>query len=243
MRIKVIDICMRSCLVVTIVSKGMHIATESALEDILRLYLHSLWTFADLVSDLGAIITNIVLRVILGELLKELFGSLEVLLHKDFGMIVRTLGTFLAESIHVVPAELADDVLEFASLPVEAKTHVKVRATLVNMAEGTVFSFFTFFSHEIRTYFEVVTEVALVSISTGSHALEFVARLDFAFVVRVWAVVRQPALAMNEFLTDSICGKFVVVGCGDWLFSSDRSIVQRIIVPRISGLLLVWVHL
>lgn len=105
-------------------------------------------------------------------------------------MVVGALGTLLAEAVHVVPAELADDVFELAGLTVEAETHVKVGAALIDMAEGAVLALLTFFSHEVGANLEVVAEVALVSISASAHTFEFVARFDFTLVMRVGAVVR-----------------------------------------------------
>jgi hypothetical protein len=176
-------------------------------------------------TDLRAVVADVVLRVVLGELFEELLSALKVLLDEDLGVVVRALGTFLAESVHVVPAELADDVLELASLPVEAEPHVEVRAALVDVPEGTVLPLLAFLSHEIRTYFEVVTEIALVSVAAGAHAFEFVAGLDLALVVRVGAVVGEAALAMDELLADAVSGEFVVVGRGDGLLASGRRVV------------------
>lgn len=95
---------MRSSLIVAVVCKGVHIAAQSAFEHVLGFYLHPFGALADLVSDLCAVVADVVLRFILGELFEELLGALEVLLHEDLGVVVRALGTFLAESVHVVPA-------------------------------------------------------------------------------------------------------------------------------------------
>jgi hypothetical protein len=95
---------MRSSLIVAVICKGVHIAAQSAFKHVLGLDLHSFGALADLVSDLRAVVTDVVLRVVLRELFEELLGALEVLLDEDLGVVVRALGTFLAESVHVVPA-------------------------------------------------------------------------------------------------------------------------------------------
>jgi len=82
----------------------VHVAAQPALEHVFGLYLHAFGTLADFVTDLGAIVADIVLWVRFGELFKQLFGALEVFLHEDFGMVVCALGPFLAIAIHVVPA-------------------------------------------------------------------------------------------------------------------------------------------
>ena len=81
----------------------MHIATKSALEHVLGLHLHPLRTLADLVTDLGAIIADVVLRLVLAHLLVQILGPVKVILDEYLGMIVTTLGTLFAIAIHVVP--------------------------------------------------------------------------------------------------------------------------------------------
>ena len=71
----------------------------------------------------------------------------------------------------------------------EAEAHIKVRAAFINMAVGAVLSSFTTLFHKIWANFQIMTKVTLVSVATGSHGLELVAGFDFAFVVRVGAVV------------------------------------------------------
>lgn len=203
---------MRSGFIIAVVGEGVYVSAQSALEDILGLNFDSLGTLADLMANLGAIVADVVLRVVFGELFEELLSALEVLLHEDLGVVVRALSTFLAESVHVVPAELADDVLELASLPVEAEPHVEVRAALVDVPERTVLALLAFLPHKVGTYLEVVTEVALVSVAAGAHAFEFVAGLDLALVVGVGAIVGEAALAVDELLADTVGGEFVVVG-------------------------------
>ena len=48
----------------------MDISTEATFKDILGLNFNPLRALADLVADLGAIVANVVLRIVLGHLLK-----------------------------------------------------------------------------------------------------------------------------------------------------------------------------
>ena len=182
----------------------MHIATKSAFEHVLGLHLHPLWTLADLVTDLGAIVADVVLRLVLAHLLVQLLGPVKVLLHEYLGMVVRTLGALFAVAVHVIPTELADYMFAFAQLAVEAKTHVEVRATLIDMAVGTVLPFLTTLLHKIGAYFQIMTEVAFVAVPATPHRLEFVARLDLALVMRIGTVVGQLALSVDELFAHSV---------------------------------------
>ena len=94
----------------------------------------------------------------------------------------------------------------FTEFTVEAETHVKVRATFVDMSIGTVLTFLTTLLHKIRAYFEIMTEIALVPVSTAAHRLELVAGLDLALVVRIGTVVGQLTFPVDEFFTDSVGG-------------------------------------
>ena len=132
-------------------------------------------------------------------------------------------------------------MFELACLAVEAESHIKIRTTLINMPKRTVLALLAFLSHEIWTNLEIVTEIALVSVTARAHTLEFVAGLDFAFIVGVGAVVGETALAMDKFLADSVGGELVVIGCGNWLLSGCRCVIERVVVARV-GALLLWVH-
>jgi hypothetical protein len=118
------------------------------------------------VSNLRAIVTDIVLRVIFGKLLEQLLGPHEVLLNEDLGVVVCALGSLLAVAVHVVPAEFADDVFELAAASVETEAHVEVGAALVDVAVGAVFPLLALLLHEVRTNLQVVAEVAFVSVAT-----------------------------------------------------------------------------
>ena len=48
----------------------MDISTEATFEDVLRFDFDALGALADLVADLSAIVANVVLRIVLGHLLK-----------------------------------------------------------------------------------------------------------------------------------------------------------------------------
>ena len=80
---------MRSSFIVAVICKGVHVATQSAFEHVLGLYLHAFGALADLVSDLCAVVADVVLRLVFGKLFEELLRALEVLLHEDLGVVVR----------------------------------------------------------------------------------------------------------------------------------------------------------
>ncbi len=167
---------------------------------------------------------------------------MKVFLDKDLGVIVCALGSLLAIAIHVVPAELTNNMFEFAAFPLEAESHVKIWATFVHVAVGTVLSSLAFLLHEIWANLEVMAEVALVSVPTLTQTLEFVARLDFAFVMRVRTVVRKSALPVDEFLADSVGGELVVVGgCRSGL--EIRGVVGGIVGTRVGWNVVLRVHL
>lgn len=87
-----------------------------------------------------------------------------------------------------------------------------------------------------------MAKVALVPVATGSHALELIAGLDLALVMRVGTVVGEPTLSVDEFFADSIGGEFVVVGGGDGLLASGGwTLVEGVVVARVCAVLL-WVH-
>ncbi|CAM5999431.1 unnamed protein product [Sphagnum balticum] len=88
-----------------------------------------------------------------------------------------------------------------------------------------------------------MAEVALVPVPALSHTLKFITGLDLTLIMRVRTVVGQSALAMDEFLTNSIGGELVVVGEG-----GGSVVVVGIIVVGVeitAGELLIgvtWVH-
>ena len=126
-------------------------------------------------------------------------------------------------------------MLELTEFPLEAEAHIEVGTTLVHMPVGTMISLLASFSHKIGTDLEIVTEIALISITTSPHGLELVARFDFALVMRVRAVITEPTLTMYEFLTDSIGGEFVVVGRWRGRFLVGSSLVLNFEVSGVVG--------
>lgn len=105
-----------SDLVVTVIRVGVHVPTQATLEHVSGLDLHSFWAFVHLVTDLCAVVADVDWRVLLRQLLKELLRPFEVLIDKDLWMVIYAFGSFLAEAVHVVPAQLADYVLQLALL-------------------------------------------------------------------------------------------------------------------------------
>lgn len=80
-------------------------------------------------------------------------------------MIVGAFGSLLAESIHIVPAQLTHDMLELAGLPMEAEAHIEIGAALIDVAIGAMLSFFALLPHEVGADLKVVAEVAFVAIA------------------------------------------------------------------------------
>jgi hypothetical protein len=167
----------------------MHVAAESTFEHVLWLYLNSFRTLADLVPNLGAIVANVILRFVFGKLFEKLLCALEVFLDEDLGMIVRAFSSFFAKSIHVVPAELTDNMFKFACFAVKAEAHIKVGAALIDVSKGTVLALLALLPHKIGANLQVVAEVALISVPASAHTLKFIAGLDFALVVGVGAII------------------------------------------------------
>ena len=150
-------------------------------------------------------------------------------------MEVRALGTLLAVAVHVIPAEFADDVLELAEFAVEAKAHVEIGTTLVDVAVGAVLPFVASLLHKFRADLEIMAKVALVPVPTTPHRLVLVAGLYLALVVGIGAVVAESALPVDEFLAYSIRGQLVVVCRGRWhlLLGGRPQILRLIYVSRI----------
>lgn len=194
--------------------------------------------------NLSTVVANVVLRVALRQLLKQLLGSLEVLLDEYFGVVVCTFSSLFAIAIHVVPAKLANDVFKFAHLSMETETHVEIGTTLVHVTIGAMLPLLTLLLHKVRTNLKIVTEVALISISALTHTLKFVARLDFTLIMRMGAIVREPAFAMDELFANTVGSKFVVVGRGRRLLVEvERLLVQVIEVTRVCTLGGLLVHI
>jgi hypothetical protein len=92
----------------------MRIATQPTLKHILLLNLHPLWALRHLMPYLRAVVTYIVRRLVLKQVLIQHFRLLEVLLHEYLWMVVRALTALLAVPVHIVPAQFADYVLVLA---------------------------------------------------------------------------------------------------------------------------------
>lgn len=132
-------------------------------------------------------------------------------------------------------------MFEPASLSMEAKAHVKVGATFVNVTKGAVLPFFAFFPHEVWTNLKVVTEIAFVPVSTRAHTLEFIARFNLALVVRMRTIVREATLSMDELLADSICSEFIMIRLGNCWICIDCSLI-KVKSSCKTRLILLWVH-
>ena len=126
---------------VTVIDKAVCISAESALENVFFLNFDSFRAFCHLMSNLSAIVTDIVGRFMLEKVFVQNFRLLEIFFHKNFRMMIWALSTFLTVPIHVVPAKLSDDVFIFAGLTQNTETHVVIWATFVDVSELTVIAF------------------------------------------------------------------------------------------------------
>jgi hypothetical protein len=64
-----------------------------------------------------------------------------------------------------------------------------------------------FLFDKIRAYFEIMTEITLFAIGASAIHLKFVARLNLAFIMRVFARISLSTLTVNEFFANTIGGK------------------------------------
>ncbi|MCP5470430.1 MAG: hypothetical protein H7A36_08015 [Chlamydiales bacterium] len=190
-------------------------AAESALEDLTGLDFLPLGALVDLVADDLAALADDSVEWGLGQLLEQDLRVLEVLVHEDLGVVVRAPASLLAVPVHVVPAQLAHDVLVLAQLAQVAEPHVEVRAGLVHVPVVTVLSLVALLFDEVLADLQVVAEVASLPVRALPPALILLAGLDLALVVRVRARLSLPALAVDKLLADSIGGQLGgVVGSG-----------------------------
>ena len=157
-------------------------------------------------------------------------------------MVISTFSSLLAIAVHIVPTKFTDNVFVFANFSLKTESHIKVRTTLINVSIRAMLASLAFLFHEIWANFEVMAKVALVSIPTLTQTLKLVTRFDFAFVVRMRAVVGEPALAVDKFLADSVGREFVVVG-GGRSGLKIRSFVGGIVGAGIGWNVVLRVHL
>jgi hypothetical protein len=63
---------------------------------------------------LSTVVAYVVGGFVLEQVLVQQLGLLKILLYENFWMVVWTLSSFLAISVHVIPTKLANDVLILA---------------------------------------------------------------------------------------------------------------------------------
>ena len=83
--------------------------------------------------------------------------------------------------------------------------------------------------HEFLAYLNIVTEVALISIRTTTHVLEFVTGLDFTSVMLVRASLS--AFTMNELLANTVFGQFMGIWGDGLILIEVTSVVKAIVAP------------
>lgn len=187
---------------VAVVHEVVGVAAESTLENILSFYLYSFGAFGDFVANLSAVITNIIGRLMFKQIFIQQFRLLKILLHKYLRVVVGTFASFLAVTIHIVPAKFSNDVLVFTCLTKNAKSHVVVWTTFINVPELTMVTLGTLIFHKLLTDLYIVTEVAFIPIRTATLILEFITRFYFTSVVNIRTCLST--FPMNEFFADSI---------------------------------------
>lgn len=95
-------------------------------------------------------------------------------------------------------------MLEFALFTVMAVSHIKIRTAFIHMSIWTMLSFQASLSHEILAYFEIMTEIAALTIRTITFRLIFLTSLNFTLIMRIGTCLPLPTFPMDEFLTDTI---------------------------------------
>lgn len=161
--------------------------------------------------------------------------------------MVWTSPTLFTVSIHIIPAKLPDNMLLSTLFAKVAIAHIEIRAAFIDMSIRAMFSFWAFLSHEILAYFQIMAEIASLSIRTVTFAFIFLAGLYFAFIVGIRTAFPLPTFTMNKFFTDSVGGEFrsvVIADCRRLYFDIvvdfciDRMIsILRIIISvlRVMG--------
>lgn len=172
---------------VAVINKTVSISTKTTFKHILFFYFHSLRTFCHFMPDLSTVVANVVSRFMLEKILVQHFWLLEIFLNKNLWMMVRAFPSFLAVPVHIIPAQFSDNVLVFAWFAQNAKAHVIIWTTFVNVSELAMVSFTALILHEFLAYLDIMTEIALISVRAATQILELITGLDFASVMLVRA--------------------------------------------------------
>lgn len=145
-------------------------------------------------------------------------GLLKILLGEDFRVMISTATTLLTVSVHIVPAQLPNDMLILALSASEAETHVEVRAALVHMPKWTMLTSVALVLDKVLTNFQIMTEITSLPIWALTLTLILLTSFYLTLVMRVGACLSLPALPMDELLAHSIRSQLgCVVGGDDWL--------------------------
>lgn len=103
-------------------------------------------------------------------------------------------------------------MFKFTFFSFETEAHLVIRTAFVDMFIWTINASSTLIFHKLETNFEVMTEITLVSVAALTHSFIFIARLDFAFIVRTRTIVIEFAFTMNELFTDTVGGELTRIG-------------------------------
>ena len=132
---------------------------------------------------------------------------LKVFVNEYFGVMVCTSSSLFAVAVHVIPAKFPHNVFVFALSSRKAKSHVEIGTTFVNMPEGAVLSSATSILNKILTNFQIMTEVAPLTIRAFPSCFKLFTSFDFAFVMGVRTGLALTTLPMDELFADTIVSK------------------------------------
>ncbi len=110
-----------------------------------------------------------------------------------------------------------------------AKTHVIIWTAFVYVSELTVVAFWALIFHEFFTDFDIVTEIALITIRTVTHVLKFITWLDFTSVMHVWASLT--AFTMDKLFAYTIFSELMRIWSDGLILVEIACIIEPIINP------------
>jgi hypothetical protein len=79
-------------------------------------------------------------------------------------VVVSALAAFFTVTIHIIPAQFSHYVFEFAATALEAKSHIKIGTTFINVPIGAVIPSLALLFYEICANFKIMTKVASLTI-------------------------------------------------------------------------------
>lgn len=223
---------------VTVIDQTVRISTESTFEDVFLLDFESFGAFRYFVSNLCTVVANVVSWFVLEQVLVQNFGLCEILLNEDFRVMVWAFPSLLTVPVHVVPAELSDDVFVLAGLSQNAEPHVVVGAAFVHVSKLAMVAFRTHVFHKLLADFDIVTEVALIAVRAAAHVFKLITGFDLTSVMRVRTSLT--AFSVDEFFANVIFCQFMWIRCNGLVLIEVASVVEFIIHTRALPVVVEW---